>query len=201
MVRSLVLNPIYLVLMLQRLTIEIPQAQPTILEDGRVRFELHAPGAGKVLLNGLGQSESLPMKRDSMGNWEVTLGPLLPDLYSYSFLVDGALTVDPQNPEVKKNGEPSVHCSRSQDLIQTPCMPGEMYPMVRSIVIFTILRLQGGNVRCWSTPLLHTSWNLNPTFQSCICFMALVMTRRLGLKSAEVILFRITCSAKTGAKG
>jgi len=102
MVRSLVLNPIYLVLMLQRLTIEIPQAQPTILEDGRVRFELHAPGAGKVLLNGLGQSESLPMKRDSMGNWEVTLGPLLPDLYSYSFLVDGALTVDPQNPEVKK---------------------------------------------------------------------------------------------------
>ena len=42
------------------------------------------------------------MTRGEEGLWSVTVGPLEPDLYSYHFLVDGALTIDPKNRVVKK---------------------------------------------------------------------------------------------------
>ena len=93
---------LFVCLMLTRLIIDFPQAQPTVHEDGRIGFELHAPSAGKVLLTGLGDRAPIPMTRDEEGLWSVTVGPLEPDLYSYHFLVDGALTIDPKNRAVKK---------------------------------------------------------------------------------------------------
>ena len=41
------------------------------------------------------------MTRGEEGLWSVTVGPLEPDLYSYHFLVDGALTIDPKNRGIK----------------------------------------------------------------------------------------------------
>ena len=93
---------LFVCLMLTRLIIDFPQAQPTVHEDGRIGFELHAPSAGKVLLTGLGDRAPIPMTRDEEGLWSVTVGPLEPDLYSYHFLVDGALTIDPKNRVVKR---------------------------------------------------------------------------------------------------
>ena len=46
--------------MLTRLIIDFPQAQPTVHEDGRIHFGLHAPSAGKVLLTGLGDRAPIP---------------------------------------------------------------------------------------------------------------------------------------------
>jgi enterochelin esterase family protein len=40
------------------------------------------------------------MQKDAQGVWAVTLGPLEPDLYGYSFLVDGVSQIDPSNPRV-----------------------------------------------------------------------------------------------------
>ena len=37
--------------------------------------------------------------KDEQGVWSVTVGPLAPDFYSYSFLVDGVKTVDPKNAD------------------------------------------------------------------------------------------------------
>ena len=93
---------LFVCLMLIRLIINFPQAQPTVHEDDRIGLELHAPSAGKVLLNGLGDRGPIPMTRAEGGLWSVTVGPLEPDLYSYHFLVFGALTIDPKNRVVKK---------------------------------------------------------------------------------------------------
>ncbi|MDG1890893.1 MAG: alpha/beta hydrolase-fold protein [Verrucomicrobiota bacterium] len=77
-------------------------AQPVVHVDRSVTFQLLAPGAGKVMLSGLPGAGAVPMKRLGDGSWSVTLGPLEPDLYTYHFTVDGALTIDPKNRRVKK---------------------------------------------------------------------------------------------------
>ena len=41
------------------------------------------------------------MAKDSAGNWSVTIGPLPPEIYEYSFVVDGAKVLDAPNPFVK----------------------------------------------------------------------------------------------------
>ena len=46
--------------MLARLIIDFPQDQPTVHEDDRIDFELHAPSAGKVLFTGLSDRPPFP---------------------------------------------------------------------------------------------------------------------------------------------
>jgi para-nitrobenzyl esterase len=75
-----------------------------IASDRRVTFRIYAPEAGEVLLTGdlIGGYGTAPLTRGQRGVWSVTLGPLDPDYYSYSFIVDGVKTVDPKNAEIKQ---------------------------------------------------------------------------------------------------
>ena len=41
------------------------------------------------------------MTKDDEGVWSITVGPLTPDFYSYTFHVDGVRTVDPKNAMIK----------------------------------------------------------------------------------------------------
>jgi enterochelin esterase family protein len=43
------------------------------------------------------------LERDASGIWSLTLGPLAPDIYSYSFSVDGTTMVDPSNNRIKSS--------------------------------------------------------------------------------------------------
>src|SRR5436853_384964 len=45
----------------------------------------------------------LPMQKDEQGVWSVTTEPLAPDLYGYSFVVDGVALIDPGNSAMKPN--------------------------------------------------------------------------------------------------
>ena len=77
-----------------------------VLPDHRVVFRIYAPKAGAVALNGdfvtQGRGTAGPMQKDDEGVWSITVGPLVPDFYSYSFNVDGVRTIDPRNPLVKQ---------------------------------------------------------------------------------------------------
>ncbi len=75
---------------------------PEVLADGRVTFRLKAPGAREVQLRCEGV-KSQKMQKDDQGVWSLTTEPLEPDLYGYSFLVDGLRTIDPGNPLLKYN--------------------------------------------------------------------------------------------------
>lgn len=74
------------------------QRFPQIHPDQTVTFRLTAPNAREVslLLSGVH-----PMTRDGMGNWSVTIGPLVPEIYEYSFVVDGAKVLDAPHRDVK----------------------------------------------------------------------------------------------------
>lgn len=75
---------------------------PEVHADRTVTFRLEAPQAEKVLVQGLAGVEAQALVKSANGAWEVTLGPLTPELYSYTFSVDGAVVTDPHNRHVKK---------------------------------------------------------------------------------------------------
>jgi len=57
---------------------------------------------------GLGQDQpgmwNVPMQKDAVGLWSVTIGPLEPEAYRYAFLVDGVRGIDQANPNVRPGG-------------------------------------------------------------------------------------------------
>ena len=75
---------------------------PEVHPDGRVTFRLRAPNAKEVVLRCEG-TKGGPMEKGAGGVWSMTTEPLKPDIYAYSFQVDGLHTIDPANPLLKYN--------------------------------------------------------------------------------------------------
>ena len=78
---------------------------PEILPDHRVTFRIYAPKASEILLDGdwilQGRGTGGPLQKDDQGIWSITVGPLVPDFYTYALTVDGVRTMDPQNTTIK----------------------------------------------------------------------------------------------------
>jgi enterochelin esterase family protein len=72
---------------------------PEVSADGKVTFRLRAPKATEVAVTGLGPR--LPMEKNEQGVWSVTTDTLKPDIYTYSFQVDGMTITDPGNSKFK----------------------------------------------------------------------------------------------------
>jgi len=70
--------------------------------DRKVTFRLRAPQATLVAVGGDFVQGSQLMQRGDDGVWSVTLGPLKPAIYSYSFRVNGVSVLDPSNPMIKQ---------------------------------------------------------------------------------------------------
>lgn len=70
---------------------------PQVNADKTVTFRYLAPLAKAVKLSGQFLSAPIEMKKDSIGIWSVTVGPVTPDIYPYSFQVDGVTVMDPAN--------------------------------------------------------------------------------------------------------
>jgi enterochelin esterase family protein len=77
---------------------------PDVLSDHRVTFRIYAPKASGVIVSGDWNQSPTPVKleKDKEGVWSATVGPLVPDYYSYAFNVDGVKTLDPKNATVKQ---------------------------------------------------------------------------------------------------
>jgi enterochelin esterase-like enzyme len=77
---------------------------PEIHPDGRVTFRLAAPQAREVSVRGdwgiTRRFESASLTRDDSGIWSCTIGPSLPIVVRYSFVVDGLVMPDPRNERV-----------------------------------------------------------------------------------------------------
>lgn len=72
-------------------------ASPQVNSDNTVAFRYLAPNAKEVKLSGQFLKETVAMQKDSLGIWSVTVGPVKPDIYPYSFIVDGITVMDPAN--------------------------------------------------------------------------------------------------------
>jgi enterochelin esterase-like enzyme len=78
---------------------------PEVLADGRITFRLLAPKAADVLVQGNWEGDrGLAMTKDNSGLWSVTTSPLKPELWAYTFSVDGIRTLDPNNYNVARDG-------------------------------------------------------------------------------------------------
>jgi enterochelin esterase-like enzyme len=74
---------------------------PEIAPDRKVTFRYFAPAARRVELMGDMDGQPHAMAKDAQGLWSATLGPLAPDIYTYSFGVDGIVSLDAKNANTK----------------------------------------------------------------------------------------------------
>ncbi len=79
-----------------------PIVSPIVHENKTVTFNLRAPNALKVEV-GIEGAKPIPATKDDKGIWSVTSEPLRPDIYGYSFRIDGVSTIDPLNGDMKTN--------------------------------------------------------------------------------------------------
>ena len=86
---------------------------PEVSPDGKVTFRLRAPNAKEVFVTGIGQR--LAMEKNEQGVWSATTEPLKPDIYSYSFSVDGSTFNDPGNAQFK-----TAYGSAGQSEVRVP---------------------------------------------------------------------------------
>lgn len=88
-----------------------PIKSPEVSGEGKVTFRLRAPDAKEVEVTWSGQR--LPMEKNEQGVWTATTGVLKPDIYTYSFSIDGATVPDPGNALFKTSygsaGQSMVH--------------------------------------------------------------------------------------------
>jgi enterochelin esterase family protein len=80
---------------------------PEILPDNKVTFRIYAKDAAKVTVTGEWQSgfnASEAMVKGDTGMFILTVGPLKPELYGYTFVVDGVSTIDGNNVQVRRDG-------------------------------------------------------------------------------------------------
>ena len=82
---------------------------PVIDANNRVTFNLLAPNAQSVsltgdVMRGLGvEGRTVDMLKGENGVWSYTSNPMPSDLYTYSFMVDGLRTIDPNNVFVNRD--------------------------------------------------------------------------------------------------
>ena len=72
---------------------------PEILPDNKVTFRVYAKDAAKITVSGEWQSGSggpENLVRNDTGLFSLTVGPFKPELYGYTFTVDGVRTIDPE---------------------------------------------------------------------------------------------------------
>lgn len=123
---------------------------PEVKADKTVVFRYLAPQANQVKLSGQFLKEPIEMRKDSIGIWSVTVGPIKPDIYPYSFTVDGVSVMDPANVSLFPNERfkaslvdipgdtPLIHAMRD---VPHGTISYEFYPSVEgttgSVVIYT----------------------------------------------------------------
>ncbi len=69
--------------------------------DRTVTFRLRAPDATDVKVAGDFVQGAQAMTKADDGVWSVTLGPLSPAIYDYTFRISGVAVLDPVNPMIK----------------------------------------------------------------------------------------------------
>jgi enterochelin esterase family protein len=72
-------------------------SSPVVDSDNKVNFKVYAPKADSVTVRG-DFGDPAQMTKDEQGVWSVTVGPIQPEMYGYSFNVDGITLLDPSNP-------------------------------------------------------------------------------------------------------
>lgn len=97
---------------------------PQINADNTVTFRISARDAAKVTVSGEwqeGQGAAQELVKDDAGVFSLTTSPLRPELYGYTFNVDGVTLIDPANVQVRRDG------TRYQSFFIVPGTESDLY--------------------------------------------------------------------------
>jgi outer membrane protein assembly factor BamB len=97
---------------------------PEIHEDNSVTFRIFAPDIDKASVSGswmAGWGATEDLVRNDTGLWTLTTGPLEPEIYTYSFRLDGITMLDPANIRVMRDG------ARHASMLLVPGAASELY--------------------------------------------------------------------------
>ena len=145
---------------------------PDVHADGSVTFRIKAPLAQAVAVTGDWDSwkEKKPLTKGDGGVWSVTLGPWSPDIFQYTFELDGLALPDPENPwltsstvwgkhsfvEVKGDGkEPWALRDVPHGTLATHTYVSRVTGQTRRVVVYTPPSYAKGNDRYPVLFLLH----------------------------------------------
>ena len=78
-------------------------SSPDINPDHSITFRYYSRTAQKVMLRGEFLTSPLAMSKDTSGIWSITVPPVKPDIYPYSFKVDSVEIADPNNTNIFAN--------------------------------------------------------------------------------------------------
>jgi len=78
-------------------------SSPDVHPDHSISFRYYSRTASRVLVKGEFLKSPVPMTKDTSGIWSVTVPPVQPDIYPYSFMVDSVDMADPNNTYVFAN--------------------------------------------------------------------------------------------------
>jgi enterochelin esterase family protein len=96
---------------------------PEVHPDRTVTFRILAPTASAVSVTADWQTGAQPMEKADNGVWSLTVGPLAPAIYIYSYTVDGIAMADPGNPRVK------LRSRGSASLVEVPADPPALWQL------------------------------------------------------------------------
>lgn len=100
-----------------------PVLSPEVHPDRSITFRLLAPQAKNVQFVGdwLPTGQSLPMQKNEAGLWTYTTPPMAPNVYIYSFLLDGLSIADPINPRIK------LRARTSASMVEVPASTASLW--------------------------------------------------------------------------
>jgi enterochelin esterase-like enzyme len=111
---------------------------PQVNADKTVTFRYLAPSASDVKLSAQFEKAPVAMTKGEQGIWSVTVGPVKPDIYPYSFQVDGITVMDPAMKNVPHGSinyeyYPSLEGTTGSLVVYTPPgydqNPSKKYPV------------------------------------------------------------------------
>ena len=85
-----------------------PVLSPEVQDDHSVTFRLRAPKSQSVALRGQWNKEPVEMTKDAEGLWSLSVANVPAGVWEYSFVVDGLTMIDPVNPALKPQRNPSA---------------------------------------------------------------------------------------------
>lgn len=78
-------------------------SSPDVHGDHSITFRYYSRKAERVSVSGEFLSKPIPMVKDTSGVWSITVPPVKPDIYPYSFWVDSIQIADPNNTYIFAN--------------------------------------------------------------------------------------------------
>lgn len=78
-------------------------SSPDVHPDHSITFRYYSRVAQRVSVSGEFLKAPVPLKKDTSGVWSVTIPPVTPDIYPYSFWVDSVQIADPNNTYIFAN--------------------------------------------------------------------------------------------------